>query len=322
MKIVYTLPSIDVPHGGYRIVIEHLTRLQAFGHATALFVEFGRLDASWYGPVNFEITKNRGVLKESDIIVIGSPHSIWIETIVSKTQKCFVFMQMAEHKFRPNDVAFGRLCKKFYNTHFPIIHGSRWGERFIRSGITHYIGNGVNLHHFPISTKPKDGKTVLIEGWEASNQAKDIDRISPKVAERLKRDGYRILAYGFHPIKTLTDVPDEYYCRPDLDTMNRLYEEATILVKATRYDARALSPMEGMTKGTVTVRALCEGDDDLIAGFNACRVGYNENDLYEAASAILHDTVSRERLAANCLKYVQENTWDKIIEQLNNILCS
>lgn len=323
MKILYTLPSIEVPHGGYRIVMEHLTRLQKLGHDVALFVERGSPYCRWYEH-NIKIVKNKGIIREYDCIVIGSPHSIWIQDFIRPRQKCFLFMQMVEEKFRPGDNNWLNACRQFYLSKNPIIHGSHWGEAHCRTigrtGPMYYIGNGVNLDHFPISSKPKDGKTILLEGPYNRNPAKDTDRLALQVALQLRSKGYRIVGYGFDdPTGELFRL-DEYLVQPSLKEMNRLYEEATVLVKATKYDARALSPAEAMTKGTVTARAILAGDDDLIHGVNCLLSDYNQTGLYNCAKELLTNEPIRNRLAATCREYVQLNSWDKIIDQLNKIL--
>lgn len=237
-------------------------------------------------------------------------------------------MQMDERKFRPNDGLWDRLCRQFYLSRFPIIHGSHWGEEVCRSlgrkSPMHYIGNGVNFDHFPIEKTEKDGKVILLEGPFNKNPAKDVDQLALNVAQRLKREipSLCVLAYGFDLTKNTSSV-DEYIARPSLQEMNRFYRLASVLVKATKYDARALSPMEAMCKSTVTVRAIIQGDDDLIGGYNCFRVGYNEMDLYYSAKAALTDVERREEISNNAKKYVQENcNWDNIIDQLENILLS
>lgn len=184
----------------------------------------------------------------------------------------------------------------------------------------YYVGNGVNLNDFPIVKEKNEPLTVLVEGWEAYNPAKDVGSLGPKVAGRLRADGYRILAYSQFPLKTLPNVPHEYYCKPDLGKLNELYTRAHVLVKATRYDARALAPMEAMTKGTVTARAIVHGDDDLINNVTALRCRYGEEELYQTAKRLLTDHTLRETLAQNCIEYVQKFTWEYYIGQIKEIL--
>jgi hypothetical protein len=50
--------------------------------------------------------------------------------------------------------------------------------------------------------------------------------------------------------------------------------------------------MEGSPGGTVTARALVQGDDDLVDGYNCLRVGYDYDALLEAARRLLGDTAT------------------------------
>lgn len=325
MKIFITIPSLRVPHGGTRIIITWAEYLLKYGHTVTLFVQNGPITCDWYN-ISTDVTLSckQTDLIQADCIIICSPHSIHLQRYIRKDQKCFIFLQMIEHYFRPGDKAFYKQCIEFYMTPHPVIHGSVWNERIMRelgrTGPCHYVGNGVNLNDFPISDKPKDGKLVLVEGWECTNPAKDIDNIGPKVAARLKAEGYKILAYSQLPLKTMPDVPDEYYQLPSMEQMNDLYERATILIKASRYDARAVAPMEAMTKGTVTVRAIVEGDDDLLDTYNCYRCAYDETSLYDYSMTILADQVSRHYLSKNCLEYIQKYTWDYWMDKVNDIL--
>ena len=137
----------------------------------------------------------------------------------------------------------------------------------------------------------------------------------------IREDGYHILAYGQVPLNRFTDTPHEYFFRPSLQTLNQIYNRATILIKASRYDARACAPLEAMTKGCVTVRALDLGDDDLIHDVNCIRIPYgNEADLYREAKNLLTDNERLSRLMGNCYEYVQKYSWDYWMPQIERIL--
>lgn len=326
MKIIYTLPSIATPHGGYRIVLEHLHNLQRRGHDVMLFIESGATVYDWYGPGEVFVTRDHRELAKADIVVIGSPHTIERALIKSRwSAQIFTFMQMAEHIFRPNDSRFAQLCKKFYTSPFPMIHGSHWGERVChehgRKAESFYITNSVNLDHFPEYNGDHELNTVLVEGWESSNAAKDTNHIGPKVAKMLKdKYGTKIIAYGFQPIKTMVDVCDEYYCRPALQDINKLYERATFLMKATRYDATALSPMEAAVKGCPTVRAIIEGDDWLINEHNCMRTGYTVPEALLAATGMLYSEASRKKYITLARQHIiGAYNWDFITDQLLSI---
>lgn len=324
MKIFITTPDYSL-HGGIRIILEWANRLSVW-HQVHLFSLKGG-QCNWFA-ISPDVIRvnNTDTLAGCDCLIITSPHSAHLAKHEYPKKK-FVFMQMCEHLFRPNDLAWKIMCRKFYTVPFPLISISRWNienikAEFGRTGPIHYVGNGVNLQHFPISRTPKDGSTILVEGWESNNPSKDPARIGPKVAYKLKQMGYKILAYSQKPLNTYTGVPDEYYQVPSLEKMNELYERATILIKASKYDARSCAPMEAMTKGTVTARAIYEGDDDLINLHNCYRTTYNEKNLYEAALSLLKNEHRRKEMADNCIRYVEQYSWEHWMDKINHILCN
>lgn len=324
MKIFITTPDFSL-HGGIRIILEWANRLAEL-HTVYLYSLKGG-QCTWFDiSPKVHIVADESVLKHTDCLIITSPHSIHLADRPYPVRK-FVFMQMCEHLFRPKDQQWQSLCKKFYTTPHHLISISKWNIDMIktdfgRTGVTHYVGNGVNLDHFPISHKPKDGKTILVEGWEPGNPSKDAEHIAPRVAARLRAEGYHILAYSGLPLKTMPFVPHEYYHRPSLQQLNELYERATIMIKATRYDARSCAPVEAMTKGTVTARAIDKGDDDLTDGINCRKVPYLEQMLFAAANNLLLNNKRREDLGEKCKQYVQQYSWDHWIPVINNILCN
>lgn len=325
MKIIYTLPGITVPHGGYRICMEHLTRLQRLGYEVGLFVENGKNVCPWYEH-SFPIHSFRNCFKAYDIIVIGSPHSIWIQEQFPK-KKIFLFMQMVEELFRPNDALWARQCKQFYLSPHPIIHGSHWGEAHCRSlgrtGTMHYIDNGVNFEHFPIENEPK-GKVILLESPFSPNPVKDTDLLAYKVAKKIKDEdpSIEIIGYGATPGKGLYHLHlTEYFVNPSVETIDSLYSAATILVKATKYDARALSPVEAGTKRTVTARAITLGDDDLVDNENCLRCEYEYSDLLDITRSLMYNIPLRNALGLAIQQDVKNKlNWDTIIPNLESIL--
>lgn len=313
MKILFVTPGLNPPHGGYRIIFEVATRLGAAGHEVAIHSLDRDTTCPWYKlsvPLQPEY-KPEGF----DILVLCSPHSIDLVGRIDCPPRVVLFCQMLEHLFKPHDAAWRKKCEEFYRSRHPVICTASWNLREIAkykpsNAKSYVVGQGVNLEHFPIDCSPKDGTTVLVEGWESSNPAKDTDHIGPKVAKRLKAEGYHIIGYSAKPLRTMSEAVDEYHQAPSLKVLNDLYKRATILLKATKYDARALSPQEAMTKGTVTARAIVEGDDDLVDQVTCLRVGYHEEFLYRAAKKLLTQTALRQQLSEKCLAYVESRDWD------------
>ena len=314
MKILITCPGLS-PHGGIRIILEWANRLQDLGHKVTLLCK--EKECSWF---NIRVPVCQNVLFSAfDCLIVTSPHDVHLLD-QPKPLKKFVFVQMLEHLFRPTDIKFYEKCIKFYTTKYPLISISKWNidslqKDFGRTGVIHYVGNGINLEDFPISYKEKDNRTILLESPEPTNNAKDVDRLALKVGSYLKQLGYRITGYGLK--QPDSDIFDEFFIKPDLITLNRLYEDAFLMIKATRYDARSTAPIEAMTKGCVTVRAIDKGDDDL-NWYNSYRCGYDEKELMRIVDIALHEN----RKADSCRYYAQSISWENIMPQINSILCN
>ena len=320
MRIFIQSPNINSRHGGIRVINEWANRLGAFGHRVVLYNQAGAVRCDWMN-INCKIVNSLELLAKSDLLIVTSPHGSFLLN-KDLPHKKVVFLQMMEHLFNVNNKKLFTNTLALYTAKCPLISISQWNIRqlqnkFQRTGITKYVGNGVNLDDFPISKRPKDGKIILLESPEPTNFCKDVDKIAVKVAMRLKNEGYIIKGFGIKP--TNDSIYDEYIINPDLGTMNRLYEEATIMVKATRYDARSTAPLEAMTKGTVTVRGIIEGDDDLNAS-NSFKTAYNYDKVYESAKYALENKEEREKRAKAGLEYVQTYTWDYWMNQINQIL--
>lgn len=319
MKIVITCPNINAQHGGIRVILEWANRLTDLGHTVYILDQAKRLKCNWF-PVRAKIVNNSYILCHADCLIVTSPHGVeYLDRLIPKK---FVFIQMMEHHFRPDNVKWVEMCRKFYQNPYPTFSISGWNideltHKWGKQGQIHYIGNGVNLDHFPIKNPIKDGKTILIESPVTNNPSKDPDLLQIKVGQRLMADGYTVIGYGREPIEYKLN---EYYVKPDLKTLNDLYSRATILLKATRMDARSTSPMEAMTKGTVTVRGIELGDDDLTFE-NSYRCGYNERDLYETAKLAIISPLTQHK-SNICRQYVSDNNWDKVMQKVNSILCS
>lgn len=320
MRIAITCPGF-ARHGGIRIILEWANRLSEDN--TVFIVSTHR---NIQRPHWFKLSGSIPIyndLKKCDCLIICSPHGIDLQHHPLAPGKIFIFLQMMEHLFRPLDRGWRERCEKFYTSPNPLILGAYWNfdwcvNKFGRTGPTYYVGNGVNLKDFPIRQPKKDGKTILLESPISTNPVKDTDQVALKVATRLYSEGYRIVGYGADMVKS--EVFSIYFDRPTLDEMNLLYSQATILLKATHYDARALAPMEAMTKRCVTARAITLGDDDLIHNVTAMRCGYDEEALYYTAKTLLTDQELRERLSAACLDYVQAFSWEYWFRKIKAIL--
>lgn len=315
MKVFITTPALT-PNGGIRVILEVAHRLSKF-HEVTLLNQSPDNSCHWY-PIECNIVNNINELAKADVLIISSPHAVDLTKLKIKA-RIFAFTQMIEHLFQPWNRAFKQKCLEFYKLETITI--SEWGIKELRGygnmKPIHYLGNGVNLEHFPIYSNKKDGKTILLESPEPINPTKDRDRLAIKVAKRLESEGYRIIGFGTIKPKEISS----FYVNPNLETLNALYKEATIMIKATICDFRSTAPMEAGTKGTVTARAITQGDDDLVNEYNCLKVNYSEDELYFASKRLLEDSKLRTRLAKNMVNHIKEHSWDKYIDQFNKIIC-
>lgn len=321
MNLLISIPGFPA-HGGIRILVEIANRLTKW-HNVTIYSLHG-LAGKEYWNIDPKVKVLSEVkLSDYDTLLIGSPHTIHLED--SFKGKVVIHLQMLENMFVPFDKQWQNQCLKTYRSQNDLLSISEWNmvelhNKYGRTSKTVYIGNGINYNDFSIEFSEKDFKTVLVEGWNAGNPTKDTDNIAPKVALRLKREGYKIITYGREKPKVLSYVPDEYYISPSLEKLNELYSRATILLKASKYDARSCSPMEAMTKGTVTARAIIKGDDDLIGSVNCLKVNYSEAELYKAAKTLLTNQDFFYQLQQGCKDTLEYNNWDKRIEDINKWL--
>ena len=321
MRIFIQSPNINSPHGGIRVINEWANRLEDFGHRVVLYNQAGALRCTLQ-EINCKIVNTTNLISKSDVLIVTSPHGAYL--LDKDVPKKFVFLQMLEHLFNPTNAKFFNDAIALYKTHYPIISISQWNIRvlqnqFHRTYPIHYVGNGVNFNDFPISYQPKDYKTILLESPEPTNYTKDTERLAIQVAKILKERGYIIKGFGLKEPKDR--IFNEFVVKPDLKTINRLYQEATLMLKATKYDARSTAPIEAGTKGTLTIRAIIEGDDDLNET-NSFKVGYSIDKLYDATMFALTHKDQLNHRANNIREHVKLYNWDYWMAKINEIICS
>lgn len=321
MRIFIQSPNINSPHGGIRVINEWANRLTDLGHRVVLYNQAGALRCSLQ-EIRCKIVNTTNLLGRSNCLIVTSPHGAFL--LDKDIEKKFIFLQMLEHLFKPTNERFFQDCIKLYQSDYPLFSISQWNIRILKSKFNdkrpiHYIGNGVNLTDFPITNNPKDYKTILLESPEPTNATKDSEKLAVQVAKMLKDRGYRITGYGL--LKPKDNIYDKFIVQPTLQQMNDLYEDATLMIKATKYDARSTAPLEAGTKGTVTIRGIIEGDDDL-SEFNSYKTGYSVDKLYDAAVFALHHKEETQRRAENMKKHIETYSWDYYMAQINEILCS
>ena len=331
-NIFVTCPTMAV-HGGVRVICEWANHLSRRGHSVTLQI-IRPAGYRWDNWIDIDSTVRIQVgqainLNGYDTAVATFPAAALAMDADSSFCKKFYFLQMAEHLFDPNP-AWHNLCFQSYKVKMPIIGISKWVEEEVRKhrgdGKMYYVGNGVSDDFKP--GQKDEGLTVLVEGWGGYNDAKDVDLLAPRVAEVLHREyGAKIIAFSQFPLsfhkkaKQYEYILSEYHEAPSREALVRLYQRPTFMLKASRYDARSCAPVEAMKCGTVTVRAIERGDDDLIDMANCRKVGYDFNELLYAAKSIINVPDFRLSLESAAIEYATRVlNWETRISEIENIL--
>ena len=323
-------------HGGVRIIIDWANHLSRRGHAVTLQI-IRPAGYRWDNWIDIDSTVRIQVstainLNGYDIAIATFPAAALAMDADSSFCKKFYFLQMAEHLFDPNP-AWHNLCFQSYKVKMPIVGISKWVEEEVRKhrgdGKMYYVGNGVSDDFKP--GQKDEGLTVLVEGWGGYNDAKDVDLLAPRVAEVLHKEyGAKIIAFSQFPLsfhkkaKQYEHCLSEYHEAPSREELVRLYQRPRIMLKASKYDARSCAPVEAMKCGTVTVRAIERGDDDLNDS-NSIRTIYTFEALeYWAKKAVYHaqnNTESWQLLNEGAKLYAAASlNWETRMNEIENIL--
>lgn len=321
MKILYYLPGLG-PCGGVRIVVEHCNRLAERGHDVAI-ITMSRGWPEWIG-IKVPIL-NPNQRTRCDVVVATGYQTVKAALWVPADRRV-LFNQMMEHHFFPEGsrgwnaaIESFRLAK---DEEFKVITIANWlnQEMLKRFGLRSTIlPNGVNMDDF----YPDPGRrkwAILVEG-DGRNAAKDTEGISWKVALNLRlKHGLKLWGYSAEAGPHMRGF-DRFEVRPSTATMRMLYSKAQFLLKASKYEGRACAPVEAMACGTASVRAIIEGDDDLVNNVNCLRTGYDYDELYQAAGTVMQRPFLLDNLHSGAFDYAQKHLrWDSIITRLEQIL--
>ena len=348
-NILITCPTMNI-HGGIRVLVEWSNHLSRRGH-TVTFQIVQPVGYRWQSWIDFDpavrVQVGQVISVDYDIVVASTPTLALMLDSTNAPCKKFYLLQMLENLFEPNNKQWVDMCIESYKVSFPIIGISKWVEEEVRKhrgdGKMYYVGNGVSDDFKP--GQKDEGLTVLVEGWGGypgnKNQAKDIELLACRVAEVLHNEyGAKIIAFSqfplFDPNKPYGDlrharqyeyILSEYHEAPSREELVRLYQRPTFMLKASKYDARSCAPVEAMKCGTVTVRAIERGDDDLINYHNAIVAPYDFGKFYGRARDLCNiiKNVGIERALGNYqkngLEYAaRELSWETRMNEIENIL--
>jgi hypothetical protein len=221
---------------------------------------------------------------------------------------------MAEELFNPNAESYVSKCVTAAGVNFDMITVSDWIRYRYRDREKpiYVVENGID-DDFKFHFKKDKTKTIVVEGWECNNAAKDTEGITRKaIAELKEKHNLKVIAYGQKPLKEDIHLIDEYYQNASTKKLSEIYNRAHFFIKASKYETRSLAPLEAMACGCIPIVAIVHGHPDLQHKYNSIRVKYNEGLFTKAIDSTLNSANFRA-YRRNGLKTTKALRWPNII---------
>jgi len=330
MRVLYITFSLNAC-GGVRILAEHLSRLTERGHTCYLFALNGDMSIDWM-PTNFKVIGKddlKSVAKKADVIVATEANTVRVVMGIEVQARKFLFCQMRESLFFwETNPEWRRQVEKDYQQMKGILQPiviSQWLKDFLEEEYGYedvpIVPNGVNERmFFPDPLWPNGGKPRLLIEGHGMNEAKDLHHMSYQVVDMYRKNVEPVELWGFSQYPPMGEW-DKYWLLPSQDDIRRIYSSCDVLVKASRYEGRSCVDVEAMACGCAVVRAIDQGDDDLVDGYNCLKVHYGDaQGMYDNLKLVLQQPALRQRLIDGGLEYAREHLgWDDKISILEAI---
>lgn len=346
MNILYVLPGLQVA-GGIRIAIEHMNRLKARGHNVCVTPTDRITKCDWL-QLDAEIIHPMVVDERDWEVMVATEASTWHWVDQAKAQRKYGLLQMKEWYFYREGVR--DQVKSWFTLPLIPITISNWLKEWLEEhhDLVHLIPNGVNFDHFypePFDSPfiRADKPIILIEGRELTHEpdSKYIEakntRDAHAVCDRLKKEGYEFLKWGFSQDQAEADrwEWDQFWFIPAQEMIRKIYSTAGasggFLLKTTQYEGRNCTVVEAMACKCPVIATHCGGVDDLHHRGTCFLASYGDVDtLTDCADEMLEsaritpsgrDMSMHEIFSEQAYRYVHRNlNWDNIIPTLESIL--
>jgi hypothetical protein len=172
-------------------------------------------------------------------------------------------------------------------------------------------------------SKPQHIKyDILLESPFSSNPTKDVNHLAFKAAEHLRQLYRRIRVAGYgkkhYASSTWGVCINNYIVQPKHSTLENLYSQSRLLLKATKFDGAACAPIEAAKYGCVSVRAIDKGDDHLTNSW-AYRCAYKEDEFFymaeQAYESSLNDSLEFRFKTQQMKMFIDFWTFENFIDE-------
>ncbi|WP_051323880.1 glycosyltransferase family 4 protein [Candidatus Solirubrobacter pratensis] len=325
-KIVYVTQDTGIG-GGHRVIYTHLNGLAARGHDVELWT-LAPSGPDWFA---LDATVRRfsdyptlaAALAPLDAIKVAT----WWETApwvweASRTAGVAVYwVQDIETSYYPNDVAAHADVLASYRPEFHFFAGCEWIAGQLRElGIRDVTAFTPGLDERAI--RPLEGierRADVVLALGRSNPLKDFP-LTLATYQALGDLAPELWLFGIEPQLVDGLGPRARYIeRPSDEEVNRLLNEATILLQTSKHEGFCLPVLEAMAAGAAVVCTDAHGNRDFCVHGENCLMPADRSPaaLASAIHQLLADPAMRERLSANGRATAAAYAWPAKLDELD-----
>ena len=341
---------VDGPTGGYKVVYEYANRLVADGHKVNIVYSgslFWKKKSPYYKLTNcvryiqhlikgysgrkwfaldkrvkehFTLSLNYRHVPKSDIYICTSPHTaMYVKEY--PTDKKYYFIQDYENWGCATDE---RLRKTY---HYPLkkIVISDWLAKIMQEEGCNYtvIKNGFDFNFFKKSIDIDKKKRFTVSMLYRVAKQKGC-RYGFKALDIVKQSYPQLEVYLFGTDDKPQELPVwyTYFKSPDKETLNKIYNEASIYMGCSTVEGWGLPIGEAMICGAAVVCTDNAGYREMAKDGETALVSPIEDaqGLANNIIKLLKDDALRQQIAKNGNEFIKQFSWDnsykKLIETL------
>ncbi len=353
MRITFVLPGyLSYPSGGFKVVYEYANHLSARGHQLTLvhprtvqpspgFVEWGkaqlwpyrmkwrdRVLAPWHelqAAVHISLVadlREKFIPPADAIFATGYRTAPWVNNYNANKGRKYYLIQHHETWDGP-----AAEVNQTWRLPLHKIVIAQWllklAQQFGEAARVTYIPNGLDFSRFgidaPIAARPPLRVGMMAHSFVWKGTA---DGIAALTAVKEKLPALQAVFFGVHPRPAEAPAWIEYQQQPSATQLRALYNSCAVFLHPSWTEGWGLPAAEAMACGCALVAADSQGVREFAAtGENALLAPPNQPAMFARSMLeVLENTSLRHRLAKAGHKKIQEFTWEKSVNALEELL--
>jgi GT2 family glycosyltransferase len=324
IKIVYVTQDTGVG-GGHRVIFTHLNGLAERGHDVELWT-LADAGPDWFDlrvPVRTfpDYPALTAALAPLDAIKVATwwETSAWVWEASVRRGIPVYWVQDIETSYYADSAERRAEVLASYRPGFTYFAGSQWIADQLRKrvGPVQVFTPGLDVDRFrPLPGVERERDVILALG--RSNPLKDFP-LTRAAYLALPEPRPRLWLFGIEP-ELADGLGDRvtYVERPSDEDINRMLNEATVLLQTSKHEGFCLPPLEAMAAGAAVVCTDANGNRDFCVDEGNCLMPERDaGSVRDAIARLLTDAALRERLTAAGHDTAAAYAWPTKLDQLD-----